>query len=468
MKYLTQKILAVVVLMVSIAGMFGANYAYAVSVQPKVQAFYQDSLATKVVPADTSMTLVRGTDTQGRTISGLYGFVIDEGTASQETVICTASGTSETGCTRGVDVGSGTTTVSANIKTHARGASVKITTWPSLGIINNQLAGVEALPSPIFYDSGVSTTTDALNRQNVASVGLVQDTAFSGAGIINASATNKGSVQLATGAQAAASTGTGSSGALLVLPSSIATSTYNSATAANVVVITGGTGKIDNSFIATTTLFNNSNLLGTTTVAATSSLKVGSFSAWEIGKQYQIFSSTGTSTFSAPAGVQHVFVEVQGGGNDGGGASTSGHSGSGGGAGGYCAKMVDLTGTSTVQVHVGGGGDWSTFGTNGFYCRGNGGTAGTDAASSHQGGAGGTASGGDINIAGQDGEIAGSAAIPGTGGNSKFGFGGSANTAGSASGFNGTGYGSGGGGASSSGSSNSGGGGAQGIVIIRW
>lgn len=64
--------------------------------------------------------------------------------------------------------------------------------------------------------------------------------------------------QLATGALAAASTATSTNGtnAPLVLPSKIATSTWNSATAGNVIPVTGAATKtIDNMFIATSTLF---------------------------------------------------------------------------------------------------------------------------------------------------------------------------------------------------------------------
>lgn len=66
-----------------------------------------------------------------------------------------------------------------------------------------------------------------------------------------------GFTTIATGAQAAASTAnaSGPSGTTYVLPTSIATSTFNSATAGNVVPVTGGTGKLDNNFIATSTLY---------------------------------------------------------------------------------------------------------------------------------------------------------------------------------------------------------------------
>lgn len=69
---------------------------------------------------------------------------------------------------------------------------------------------------------------------------------FSGAA--DASLTQKGVAELASGAEAAASTASGSSG-VLVIPASIATSTYNTATAANRVIVTNGSGLIDPKFV---------------------------------------------------------------------------------------------------------------------------------------------------------------------------------------------------------------------------
>lgn len=62
----------------------------------------------------------------------------------------------------------------------------------------------------------------------------------------------QGYVELATQAEMAASTETGGTGSKLVLQSRYATSTYNSATAANRVVVTKNNGKIDSNFIDNT------------------------------------------------------------------------------------------------------------------------------------------------------------------------------------------------------------------------
>lgn len=146
----------------------------------------------------------------------------------------------------------------------------------------------------------------------------------------------------------------------------------------------------------------------------------------------QIFTS-GSGTYTTPAGATRIFVRIVGGG--GGGAGRDANNGGNGGN----------TTFSTLTGNAGGGGI-----ANG------GGAAG-----------GGTATGGDINITGQGGNSGGvsgtaSVAIPsGSGGNSPFGgagFGQFNATGGSASANSGSGGGGGGGAAST----NSGGGGAAG------
>src|SRR3989304_2253709 len=61
---------------------------------PSVVAVFETSLASSLSAAGTSMTLVSGTTKDGTTLSGSYGFVIDEGTASEEFVTATCTNTS--------------------------------------------------------------------------------------------------------------------------------------------------------------------------------------------------------------------------------------------------------------------------------------------------------------------------------------------------------------------------------------
>jgi hypothetical protein len=225
----------------------------------------------------------------------------------------------------------------------------------------------------------------------------------------------------------------------------------------------------------------NNTFSATTTVTATSSLTVGSFSVWQVGKQSQIFTSTGTTTFSVPSGITQALVEVQGSGGGGGGGSAANSGAPGGGGGGTCIKEVNLTGTTTVQVFIGTGGignyggagndgTWSTFGTNGFYCSAKGGDGGGNQAG--VAGVGGTAAGGDLNIKGGGGGYGSGAAtsneFSGIGGSAHFGGGGSAGYPNSGSGDSGGNYGGGASGGTSTLGATAGGVGANGMVRISW
>ena len=77
-----------------------------------------------------------------------------------------------------------------------------------------------------------------------------------------------------------------------------------------------------------------------------------------------VYSTTGTYTWTKPAGCRKVLVKVVGAG--GGGASYC----ESGGAGGYSEKVIDVTNISTVTVTVGGGGAAVTY----YAAGGNGGT----------------------------------------------------------------------------------------------
>lgn len=283
--------------------------------------------------------------------------------------------------------------------------------------------------------------------------------------------------QLATPAQQAGGTATSTNGtnAPLVLSSQYATSTFNAATAANRTIISNTLGHIDAGFVSSSTMFS---VTGTTTLAATSTISIGAFPAWQIGKQVRVISSVGTTSFAVPSGITKVFVEIQaagGGSGNGVDSGTTGNGGGGGGGGGYANKIVDVSATTSIQVHVGDGGagnvatctDWSTFGTNGFYFYATGGCGVT--AGLQSGGLAGVGVNGDINLEGADGASGVYAATSnsadgagGQGGPSHMGGGGTAASAGNL-------YGGGAGGGFGNGNGiTSGAAGAPGIVIIRW
>ncbi len=126
----------------------------------------------------------------------------------------------------------------------------------------------------------------------------------------------------------------------------------------------------------------------------------GSGLSWEQHGVASMNVYTSSTTWSRPAGVKYIKVQVQGGGGGG-----SGH-GEGGGAGGYAERYLDVTGISSVSVYVGGGGSGTYYANAG----GNGDSAsfgpyvsaggghGANRQNQHSGGVSGTGSGGNLNI----------------------------------------------------------------------
>lgn len=194
-------------------------------------------------------------------------------------------------------------------------------------------------------------------------------------------------------------------------------------------------------------------------------------------KSMQVFTSTGTSTWTKPSGITRVKVYVTGGGG-GGGPTNQDDMSNGGGAGGTAIELIDVTSVSSVTVTVGVGGIGApndtqtdaTGGTSSFgsYCSASGGHR--YSLSWAIGGAGGIATGGDINISGSDGcggliDNNGGLQAAGSGGASFWGQGGRGgvrnyNNAGN----DGTAFGSGGGGGADSEGGNDG---APGIVVVE-
>ena len=146
----------------------------------------------------------------------------------------------------------------------------------------------------------------------------------------------------------------------------------------------------------------------------------------------QTFTSSGTWT--RPAGITKVIMEVQAAGGSGSGSANT-EDCQGGGGGGYAKKFLDVSSISTSTITVGAGGagvagngtnagniggasSWAD-GTNTI--TGNGGGAGETADDTPT--IGGTATGGDINIQGGDGASRYSGSFM-VGGGSMLGFGG--------------------------------------------
>jgi hypothetical protein len=428
---------------------------------PQTPANFETSLQTAITSSATSMTLTANSVRGGGALSGYNCFTVDEGTAQSEFICGAVSGTSVTSLTRGVSPLTGTTTVASLQFAHRRGANVKVTDFPTIQILKAQNNGEDTFPSALSY--ATTSTSIFTQDQHIVTKKYVDDTAFSGAGVVDGTSSARGVVELATGVEIASSTSVGGSGNL-VIPASLATSTYNSATAALRVVVTKNSGKIDDNFISTTTIFAGGMTIGGTSNVASSSMVT--YTA----------STTPTTTWTKPSNLKYVVVEVVGGGGGGGGSEgNASGGGGGGGAGAYCKKIVSssvLGATETVTVGGGGAGVTSANGglgatsSFGAHCVAGGGVGGA----SHTGGGGGqdggTATGGDLNIVGGTGSNGGGT-ISGRGGNSMYGQGAGAVVADSG-GLNATGYGGGGSGSfgDSSSSAQAGGSGSVGIVIV--
>jgi hypothetical protein len=135
---------------------------------PTVVAVYTDSLASRISSSATSFTLTRGTDKQSRSLSGFYGFVLDEGTASEEFMTANCVATACTIVARGLDVVDGETAVTALQFEHRRGATAKITNFPQLALLSRILNGQESASSTFMIGDGntVSSTNKYFKIDN--------------------------------------------------------------------------------------------------------------------------------------------------------------------------------------------------------------------------------------------------------------------------------------------------------------
>lgn len=213
-------------------------------------------------------------------------------------------------------------------------------------------------------------------------------------------------------------------------------------------------GALDNTFTGSNTFSTTTTFSGSVVYASSTTVRV----------------YTSDDTWTKPANLSYIQVEVVGGGGEGGeGGSSDG--GGGGGGGGYAREILtadDLSATTSVSITVGAGGSGDgESGGSGGTSRFSGllsatGGAGGAGATDPDGGAGGVGSGGDLNATGGGGGVGlENGQSNGAGGSSYFGGGAPATDA--AAGVAGSSYGGGG-----SGGYNSldAGNGAAGVVIV--
>lgn len=165
-------------LFLGIASFFGGQSYGNVAPTGTVPAVFETYLASQQAVGDMTLSIASASLRDGSSLSGYTCFTIDSNTPSLEYECGTLTGTTMAVSVRGIDATTGTTTVSSLKFQHRRGADVKITDYPALTIATNQLNGTQNIPTPIRYDSSVSTTTIGTSPSNLASVGYVSTAAF--------------------------------------------------------------------------------------------------------------------------------------------------------------------------------------------------------------------------------------------------------------------------------------------------
>lgn len=141
---------------------------------PQSPALVDTYLTAGISSSETSMTLADGTTRGGTSLSGFMCFTIDVNTPTIEYVCGTASGTSITGLTRGVDVLNPNTTSTALAFSHRRFASVQISDYPTLQILVRKMNGTDTLDNFLSYTTSTAIpTTDGqlANKYYVDQVG---------------------------------------------------------------------------------------------------------------------------------------------------------------------------------------------------------------------------------------------------------------------------------------------------------
>lgn len=248
---------------------------------PSGVAVFETSLQDRISSTDSSMSIVSATTRGSGTLSGYQCFTVDEGRTDAEYICGTLSGTTVSTLERGLDPLTGTTTVSALKFAHRKGADVKITDFPLIMRLRNQLAGVETFATLLNY---AAATACAGTEPNWTICDKAYTDSRVSAGAANSNETTKGLVELATQVEMASSTSLGSTLASVILQAKYSTSSPYAAGLWN--VITQNNGKIAQSFLDLTqaytvsglwTFFGATTTIGsaTTTLATTTTAVVG-------------------------------------------------------------------------------------------------------------------------------------------------------------------------------------------------
>jgi hypothetical protein len=270
---------------------------------PSGAALFETSLQDRITTSDTSMTLVANSLRGSESLSGYNCFTIDEGRSDSEFMCGIVSSTAVTALERGLSFTTGTTSVTALKFAHRKGANVKITDYPLIQRMKAQLSGQDTIPNLLTY----STTTDCTVSHSAyvictgSYLEAYANNVISG-GAPTSTATLGGKVLLASQLQMASSTDLGAA-APLVLQTKYATSAP-AFTTGLYAVITRNDGKINPSFIATTTsdvyTFSGPMNFQTSTTTFTGNVSVAATAAnpFKIGGLYYAWPTTAAASSS--------------------------------------------------------------------------------------------------------------------------------------------------------------------------
>lgn len=500
-----------------------------------VAADFSQALNAQVVAGDTTAALDSIEDSAGNNLAnGYWGFTIDGDNQYKEYIVCTLTGTALTAVMSVSPQGVATSGFS---NYHRKGASVVITDWAALYRVVSVLNGTLQLDGgiPLSYDS-----TPALGSSNqLATVQYVLDHVSGGSVAFNAEViagmagetittgqwvylkesdgrwykTDASNTAKCINVRIGKALGAGTAGNAIaggVFLQGLETSgTY--ASAFTVYYLSDTPGAVSTSAGTNTVIAGfadgNSKLIvglykGSTLQALTAGGALGTPSntnkfqtetgvlaaivagAKPIIRTY--LNAASPATWTKPAGLKYLQVELVGGGGGSGGCGSTNSAAGGGGAGGYSKKVIataSLGATETVTIGAGGtagsanggtpggNGGTSSFGTHLQATGGTGASGDGNTAVQTAGGPGGVGSLGDVNLQGQDGgtglaAAATNAAASGYGGSSLLG-GGPCGVVANNIGTAGTGLGSGAsGGATNSATDRAGAAGAGGLVIV--
>lgn len=308
MKNLLSIILSVVAVGISIFALthIAPATSFGATSNAGANALYEQSLAQPLGTTDANMYVTSGADIQGNLLplNSYQCLSVDTGQPNFEAICGNVTASATSGLTlavtlRGLNTATATTSNPTYIFTHRRGADVRITDFPTLTVVNNELNGVQNIPNPIFYSSNFTPTFWSGAASNtIATIGIVNSTAAAGCGF--ASMIANGCSQLATAVQTAAGTVTGSTGANLVPANSL----FNSAQSATTIVpVTGSNGKISQNFLDLTQAF-------TTTGQWTLNSFATIFGAGLMSNASSTFTATTTQACSNVLSVACVFNRI--------------------------------------------------------------------------------------------------------------------------------------------------------------